>query len=153
MRHGTRLGVDVGTVRIGVAKSDPHGILASPLETVPRGDGDLDRLVALAHEHEAIDVYVGRPAALSGRTTASTEDAIAFAVALDARLQGLVRLVDERLTTVTAQERLRATGKDARRARAVVDQAAAAIMLEHALDSERQTGTRPGVDVPDAHDR
>jgi len=148
MRHGVRLGVDVGTVRIGVARSDPHGILASPLETVPRGEGDLARLVEIAHELDAIEVYVGRPAALSGRTTASTEDAIAFAAALGERLPGIVRLVDERLTTVTAHERLRATGKDARRARAVVDQAAAAIMLEHALESERRTGDRPGSELP-----
>lgn len=149
MRPGVRLGVDVGTVRIGVAKSDPHGILASPFETVARADGDIERLVELAREFDAIDVYVGRPAALSGRTTASTEDALAFARALGQRLPGIVRLVDERLTTVTAQHRLRANGKDARRARSVVDQAAAAIMLEHALDSERQTGHRPGTDLPD----
>jgi putative Holliday junction resolvase len=148
MRQGVRLAVDVGTVRIGVAKSDPYGILASPLETVARGAGDLDRIVALALEHAAIDVYVGRPAALSGRTTASTQDALGFAAALGERLPGVVRLIDERLTTVTAQARLRESGKDARRGRAVVDQAAAAIMLEHALDSERQAGKRPGDDVP-----
>jgi len=152
MRHGVRLGIDVGTVRIGVARSDPHGILASPLETVARGAGDLARIAELARESAAIDVYVGRPAALSGRVTASTEDAIAFAAALGELLPGIVRLVDERLTTVTAQDRLRASGKDGRRARAVVDQAAAAIMLEHALDSERQTGARPGTDLPGEHD-
>lgn len=151
MRRGVRLGVDVGTVRIGVARSDPDGILASPLETVPRGEGDLDRLVELARELDAIDVLVGRPAALSGRVTASTEDAIAFATELDVRLPGIVRLIDERLTTVTAHERLRAGGRDARRARSVVDQAAAAIMLEHALESERRTGQRPGSDLSDEH--
>jgi len=152
MRTGVRLGVDVGTVRIGVARSDAHGILASPLETVPRGDGDLDRVVALAREHEVIELYVGRPTALSGRVTASTEDAIAFARALSARLPGLVRLVDERLTTVTAAERLRASGRDARRGRAVIDQVAATIILEHALDSERHTGGRPGAEVPGVDD-
>ena len=147
MRQGVRIGVDVGTVRIGVARSDPHGILASPLETVARGDGDLARVIALAEEHEAIEVYVGRPAALSGRVTASTDDAIAFAVALAERLPGRVRLVDERLSTVAAQGQLRASGKDTRRGRAVIDQVAAAIILEHALDSERQTGSRPGTEV------
>lgn len=151
MRRGIRLGIDVGTVRIGVARSDPDGILASPLETVPRGDGDLARIAVLAQESEAIDVYVGRPAALSGRVTASTDDAIAFAIALDELLPGIVRLMDERLTTVTAHDLLRASGKDARRARAVVDQAAAAIMLEHALDSERRSGDRPGTELPDEH--
>ena len=124
MRRGIRIGVDVGTVRIGVARSDPHGVLASPLETVARGTGDLDRIVELVREHEAIDVYVGRPTALSGRVTASTEDAIAFAGALAARLPGLVRLVDERLTTVAAHGQLRASGRDSRSGRAVVDQVA-----------------------------
>lgn len=152
MRQGVRLAVDVGTVRIGVARSDPLGMLASPLETVARGSGDLDRITELVREESAIDVYVGRPAALSGRVTASTQDAIDFARELDARLPGLVRLIDERLTTVTAQGQLRSSGKDARRGRAVIDQVAAAIMLEHALDSERQTGTRPGTEVPGAED-
>ena len=149
MRHGVRLSVDVGTVRIGIARSDPYGMLASPLATVPRADGDLARIAQLARESDAIDVYVGRPAALSGRVTASTDDAIAFAIALGQLLPGRVRLIDERLTTVTAHDRLRASGKDARRARSVVDQVAAAIMLEHALDSERQTGNRPGMELPD----
>jgi len=148
MRPGVRLAVDVGTVRIGVARSDALGMLASPLETVPRGDGDLDRIVALADEHAAIEVYVGRPSALSGRVTASTQDALGFAAALAERLPGRVRLVDERLTTVSAQGALRASGRDSRAGRAVIDQVAAAIMLEHALDSERQSGNRPGAEVP-----
>ncbi len=152
MRPGVRLAVDVGTVRIGVARSDALGMLASPLETVPRGFGDLARIVELAAEHDALDVYVGRPAALSGRVTASTEDAIAFAAELAGLLPDRVRLVDERLTTVTAQGQLRSSGKDSRKGRAVIDQVAAAIMLEHALDSERQTGIRPGTAVPGAED-
>ncbi|MBO9577330.1 MAG: Holliday junction resolvase RuvX [Microbacteriaceae bacterium] len=147
MRPGVRLAVDVGTVRIGVARSDALGMLASPLETVPRGAGDLDRIVALAEEHAAIDVYVGRPTALSGRTTASTQDALDFAAALAQRLPERVRLVDERLTTVSAQGLLRAAGKNSKQGRSVIDQAAAAIMLEHALDSERQSGHRPGIDA------
>ncbi len=151
MRLGVRLGVDVGTVRIGVARSDPHGILASPLETVARGDGDLDRVVELAREHAAIDVYVGRPTALSGRVTASTDDALAFASELADRLPDRVRLIDERLSTVTAQGQLRASGKDSRKGRSVIDQVAATIILEHALDSERHTGDRPGTTVPGEH--
>jgi len=147
MRPGVRLAVDVGTVRIGVARSDALGLLASPLETVPRGPGDLERIVRLADEHAAIEVYVGRPAALSGRVTASTEDALGFAAELASRLPGLVRLIDERLTTVSAQARLHEAGRGARRQRSVIDQAAAAIMLEHALDSERRTGDRPGAEI------
>jgi len=147
VRLGVRLAVDVGTVRIGVARSDALGMLASPLETVPRGEGDVARIRSLAEEHAAIDVYVGVPAALSGRVTASTEDALSFAARLDAVLPGLVRLIDERLTTVSAASRLREAGSDAKRSRSRIDQAAAAIMLEHALDMERRGGARPGRDL------
>ena len=147
MRPGVRLAVDVGTVRIGVAKSDALGMLASPLETIPRGDGDAARVAAIAAEWDAIEIYVGLPKALSGRTTASTEDAIGFAHALAAIWAGEVRFVDERLTTVTASERLHAAGRNARRQRRVIDQAAATIILESALESERRTGGQPGTRV------
>lgn len=144
MRAGVRLAVDVGTVRIGVARSDALGMLASPVETVPRGDGDVERIVELARESDAVEVYVGRPTSLAGRVTASTEDALAFAGRLADRLPGLVRLVDERLTTVVAEQQLKASGRDGRRRRSVVDQVAATMILEHALDTERRTGQRPG---------
>ena len=144
MRTGTRLAVDVGTVRIGVAKSDALGLLASPLTTVARDDAAVARLAALAAEWGAIEVYVGLPRALSGRTTASTEDAMGFARELAAAWDGPVRFVDERLSTVTAADRLHETGRDARRQRTVIDQVAATIILEAALDSERRTGNQPG---------
>ena len=148
MRVGVRLGIDVGTVRIGVARSDRHAMLASPLETIKRGTGDLDRLIALATEHEALEVYVGLPRSLAGRTTASTEDAIAFGTALSHALgDERVRFVDERLTTVSAASQLHASGKPAKRQRQVIDQVAATIILEAALESERRTGARPGTPV------
>ncbi|MFI0356625.1 Holliday junction resolvase RuvX [Actinomadura sp. 9N407] len=145
MRQGVRLGVDVGTVRIGVARSDPGGILATPLETVKRGKGDLGRLVSLASEHEALEVIVGLPTSLSGREGPAAEAARKFA----ARLAGLlppeaVRLYDERLTTVTAESGLRAGGVHGQARRRVVDQAAAAVLLQAALDGERLTGRAPG---------
>ncbi len=147
MRPGVRLAIDVGTVRIGVARSDALGMLASPLETVARGDGDLARVVALAEESAATEIYVGLPKALSGRTTASTEDAIGFAAALAAAWRGEVRFIDERLTTVTASSQLRAAGRDTRRHRQVIDQVAATIILEAALESERRSGDQPGTRV------
>lgn len=145
MRNGVRLGVDVGSVRIGVAKCDPGGVLATPLETVRRGRGDLRRIAALATEHAAIEVVVGLPTSLSGR-----EGPAAVAVReFVARLAGMmppdsVRLFDERLTTVTAESGLRAGGKDGRARRHVVDQAAATVLLQAALDAERLTGHAPG---------
>ncbi|QFG26456.1 Holliday junction resolvase RuvX [Actinomadura sp. WMMB 499] len=145
MRPGVRLAVDVGSVRVGVARCDPGGVLASPLETVKSGKGDVDRLVELAAEHEAIEVVVGLPTTLAGREGPAAEAARTFARRLAGRLpDGAVRLYDERLTTVTAESGLRAGGVRGRARRAVVDQAAAAVLLQAALDAERLTGRPPG---------
>ncbi|SDI39137.1 putative holliday junction resolvase [Sinosporangium album] len=145
MRSGARLGVDVGTVRVGVARSDPSGLLATPVETVRRGKGDLDRIAVLVAEHEAVEVVVGLPTSLSGQEGQAASAARDFAVRLAARLAPVpVRLFDERLTTVTAQQGLRASGVRARRQRDVVDQAAAVVLLQAALDAERSTGRPPG---------
>jgi putative Holliday junction resolvase len=147
VRSGVRLGVDVGTVRIGVARSDLHGMLATPVETVQRGSGDIERLLALALELEATEMIVGLPLALSGRRTASTEDAVDFARRLAAATPTPVRLVDERLSTVSAQAAVRSSGRSSRQTRSVIDQVAAVIILQHALDFERSSAQPPGVVV------
>jgi putative Holliday junction resolvase len=151
-----RLGVDVGSVRVGVATCDPAGLIATPVETVRRGRGDLDRLVALVVERDAVEVVVGLPTTLAGRHGAAAEAAEEFAGRLAARLAGPsadggsdvpdvpVRLVDERLSTVGAQRDLQRSGVDTRRGRSVVDQAAAVIILQTALDAERHSGSAPG---------
>ncbi|MEU9842683.1 Holliday junction resolvase RuvX [Actinomadura sp. NPDC048032] len=145
MRQGVRLGVDVGSVRVGVARCDPGGILASPLETVKSGKGDVDRLADLVAEHEAIEVVVGLPTSLSGREGPAAQSARRFAARLADRLPPeTVRLHDERLTTVTAENGLRAGGVHGQARRKVVDQAAAAVLLQAALDAERLTGRPPG---------
>lgn len=151
MRFGTRLGVDVGSVRVGVARSDPSGALATPVETVKRGKGDLDRIAAIAAEYEAIEVVVGLPTSMSGREGQAAALAREFAARLAVRLAPVpVRLFDERLTTVAAQHGLRASGVRARKQRGVIDQAAAVVLLQDALDSERVTDRPPGrpVDPP-----
>jgi putative Holliday junction resolvase len=147
MRSGVRLGVDVGTVRIGVARSDFHGVLATPVETVPRGDGDVERIHALIADLDAVELIVGLPLALSGRSTASTEDARTFAQRLANGLEIEVRLVDERLSSVSAHAALRTSGRSTRGSRPVIDQVAAVIILQHALDFERSRDTSPGVVV------
>lgn len=144
VRTGVRLGVDVGTARIGVARSDPHGMLATPVETVKRGDGDLARIAELATEFDAIELVVGLPIALSGRETASTGDARSFARELAAVQGAPVRMVDERLSSVSANAALRASGRNAKNSRSVVDQVAAVIILQHALDFERSADAPPG---------
>lgn len=145
MRRGVRLGVDAGSVRIGIARSDPAGILASPLETVRNGKGDVDRIVQLAAENEAVEVIVGLPTSLSGREGPAASQARRFASRIARRLgPDSVRLFDERLTTVTAESGLRERGLHGQARRKVVDQAAAAVLLQAALDAERLTGRPPG---------
>jgi putative Holliday junction resolvase len=145
VRRGVRLGVDAGSVRIGIARSDPDGILASPLETVRSGKGDIDRIVEIAGENDAVEVIVGLPTSLSGREGPAAGEARRFATRIARRLApGSVRLFDERLTTVTAESGLRQSGVHGQARRKVVDQTAAAVMLQAALDAERLTGRPPG---------
>ena len=144
MRSGVRLGIDVGTVRIGVARSDLHGMLATPYVTVARGAGDLARVLGVIAELDVFEVVVGLPLALSGRETASTDDARAFAEQLAHAASTPVRLVDERLSTVSAQAALREAGKSSKQSRPVIDQVAATIILQHALDHERAGISLPG---------
>jgi putative Holliday junction resolvase len=138
--RGRRLGIDVGTVRIGVAVCDPDGILATPLETVRRErDGrHLRRLVKLAGEHEVVEVVVGLPRTLADRAGTSARDAVELADALAARIAPIpMRLVDERLTTVSAQRALRDAGVRAKNQRTMVDQVAAVAILQTWLDQRR----------------
>jgi putative Holliday junction resolvase len=142
---GVRLGIDPGDARIGVASCDPHGILATPVETVPRGSGDLDRVAALAAELGAEVIYIGLPRSLSGGEGPAAGRVREFARELAARLAPReLRLVDERLSTVTAEAVLRDRGKKGRKRRAVVDQAAAVVILQGAIDTERAAGSPVG---------
>jgi putative Holliday junction resolvase len=120
-------------------------LLASPLTTIQRGRGDLDNLAKLAAEQGAIEVIIGLPTGLSGREGTAAAAARRFAAALAARLAPVpVRLVDERFTTVIAHGSLRSGGQDSRERRRGVDKAAAALMLQGALDAERATGQPAG---------
>ncbi len=145
MRPGVRLGVDVGSVRIGVASCDPDGMLASPLATIRRGSGDHAEIGRIAARRQAMEIVVGLPVGLSGKAGVAAEQARAFATDLARMVAPVpVRLVDERFTTVLAHAALAAQGRSARQRRAVVDRAAAATLLQGALDAERRTGEPPG---------
>lgn len=145
MRVGVRLAIDVGSARIGVARCDSEGRLASPLATVARGHGDLDALAGLAAADDVIEVVVGLPVGLSGREGPSAADVRRFAARLADRMAPVpVRLVDERFTTVIAHDALRRGGSDSRARRPRVDRAAAALLLQGALDIERSTGRPAG---------
>jgi putative Holliday junction resolvase len=137
---GRRLGIDVGSVRIGVAVSDPSGVLATPLVTVPRdaaGGTDLRSIAALVAEHEVVGVVVGFPRTLANREGTAAVAAREFADALAEVLDVPIELVDERLTTVVAAQQLRQRGVKGRRQRAVIDQAAAVAILQGWLDARR----------------
>ncbi|MET8799931.1 Holliday junction resolvase RuvX [Nocardia sp. NPDC004568] len=165
--RGRRLGIDVGSVRIGVAASDPDGILATPVETVPRatgsrragrwprgaraGDGgpgaDIARIAAIAHEYEAVEIIVGLPRTLRGEKGTSARMATEFAGRLRDSLPDVpIRLSDERLTTVSAARALRDSGVRARGQRQVIDQAAAVSILQSWLD-ERSSVMRSAEDA------
>jgi putative Holliday junction resolvase len=152
MRNGVRIGLDPGDARIGVARSDPTGFLATPVETVRRGRGDIGRLRRLVAETEAVEVVVGLPRSLSGREGPSAVKVREFALTLARQIDPVpVRLCDERLTTVSAESMLRERGRKGADRRSVVDMAAAVLILQNALDTERASGNAPGeiVEVSD----
>ncbi len=148
MRAGIRLGVDVGSVRVGLAASDPDGILATPVETITRdrdSGADLGVIATVVLERQVLEVVVGLPRSLTGDEGPAARGARTYANALAARVSPTpVRLIDERLTTIDAHRTLRDSGVAGRAQRAVVDQAAAVLILQTALDSERSTGRAPG---------
>jgi putative holliday junction resolvase len=139
---GVRLGVDLGSVRVGVAVSDPAGLLASPLTTLsrdPAGDTDLAELARLVTERGAVEVVIGLPRSLSGRRGPAAQAAEQYAAALAARIAPVpVRLADERFTTTAASRTLAERGISSRRRRPVVDQVAAVLILQGWLDAARR---------------
>lgn len=143
-----RLGVDVGDVRVGLARSDADGMIATPVETVHR-DRAAARIADEAREAEARAIMVGLPRSLSGAEGPAADKARGFAAELVTLLahegtESEVYLLDERLTTVSAHRALHSSGRKGRRHRQVVDQVAAVMILQQALDIERSTGARAG---------
>jgi len=150
--RGIRLGVDVGDVRVGLARSDLDGMIATPVETLERGTA-VRRVAQEAREAEAHVIMVGLPRSLSGSEGAAAQKARDFAAELAAAMAEEtnaasspveVRLIDERLTTVSAHKALHSSGRKGRKHRQVVDQVAAVMILQQALDTERSTGVRAG---------
>ncbi len=138
MDRGVRLGIDVGTVRVGVAACDPDGIMAFPVATVARDAAAIASVAALAAERAAVEIFVGLPLHLSGAEGPSAADARAFAAAIAERTGIPVRLVDERMSTVSASRNMREAGRNAKSQRSSIDQAAAVVILDTALDAARR---------------
>jgi putative Holliday junction resolvase len=148
MRAGIRLGVDVGSVRVGLAASDPGGILATPIQTLERdlkSGADQGAIAEVVLQRGVLEVVVGLPRSLSGGEGPAAAQARSYATTLAARISPTpVRLIDERLTTIDAHRQLRESGVAGRGQRAVVDQAAAVLILQTALDTEKLSGLPPG---------
>lgn len=152
MRSGRRIAFDVGKARVGVALSDFHAILATPIDHLTRS-ADLAALIAEASkvvtENEAIEIYVGLPLNLKNESTLSTEDAVAFARALALQVEAPVRLIDERLSTTSAASALRSAGHAAKSQKGLIDSAAAAVILEQAISQEKLSNMAPGIALED----
>jgi len=151
MRSGVRLGVDAGKARVGVSACDRDGLLATPVVTLSRGDATVAELRDLIADYDAFEVVVGLPLSLQGDDPASTADARALAAELAGTVDVPVRLVDERLSTVSAQRALHQSGRTVKSSRPMIDQVAAVIILQNALDFERSAGRPPGT-VVDQHE-
>ena len=150
MERGRRLAIDVGAVRVGLAMCDPDAILSTPLPALRRVDAETEsfaEIKAIVVENNVIEVFVGDPVSLSGLETASTKDARDFATQLARVIDASVRLVDERLTTVTAAAKLRLSGKDSKQSKSLIDSASAVEILEQALSILKQSGVSPGTAV------
>lgn len=151
-RRGTRIGIDVGRARVGVSRCDPDGMLAVPVETVPRSDASIDRIMQIVAEWEPLEIVVGLPVNMRGAETLSTADARQLAEEVQRRSGLDVRMVDERLSTVSAHTALRASGRSQKKSRSIVDQVAAVVLLQHAVDTEKSTGRPAGVLIPAAQE-
>ena len=143
-RRGVRLAIDWGDARIGVAACDPDGVLAYPVMAVRAGDREIAELATVVAEYEPIEVLVGLPRSLSGAEGLAAAKARERATRLATGIDVPVRLVDERLTTVTASQRLHEAGKRAKEQRSLIDAAAAVAILEQALVFEQSQGSPPG---------
>ena len=139
MQRGRRIAFDYGDVRIGVAISDPDSILCSPLTTLQATDKKLDsQISAIFQEYEPVQIFVGRPALLSGNDGIASEKAIAFAEHLKQFTTVPIELIDERMSTVSAARNLRDSGKNAKESKSSIDMAAAVAILEFALELEKR---------------
>lgn len=140
-----RIALDVGSVRIGVAAVSAGTRMAMPVETVPRGPGDIERIAVIARERRATEIIVGDPITLAGEAGPAAVAAREFAQRVaDALPDVAVRLLDERLTTAVSGKAMRAAGRNTRKSRNVLDQAAAVTILQNALDMEHTTGNAAG---------
>ena len=139
MQRGRRIAFDYGDVRIGVATSDADSIICSPLITLKATDKSLLKSISeILLEIEPVQIFVGKPALLSGKDGVATDKAVHFADLLRDITNVEIIMVDERLSTVTAARNLRESGRNAKESKDSIDMAAAVAILEFAIDLEKR---------------
>jgi putative Holliday junction resolvase len=139
MQRGRRIAFDYGDARIGVAASDADSIICSPIMTLKSSDKSLLKSITeIFLDIQPIQIFVGRPALLSGKDGAATDKAVAFADLLRGITDIEVIMVDERFSTVSATRNLRESGKNAKESKDSIDMAAAVGILEFAIDLEKR---------------
>ena len=139
MQRGRRIAFDYGDVRIGVAVSDPDSILSSPLTTLKTSDKDLLlQISAMFSDIEPVSIYVGRPALLSGNDGSATEKAKEFVGLLATITTAPIKMIDERMSTISAARNLREAGRNAKDSKNAIDMAAAVAILDFALEIEKR---------------
>jgi putative Holliday junction resolvase len=136
--RGRRIAFDYGDVRTGVALCDPDGILASPLCVLQtQSKAFLEEVAALLKEHEPIHIYIGRPLHMSGNSGESAEKVQSFVSLLQTITDVPIAMVDERLSTVSAQKKLKDAGVSMKDSKSLIDAMAAVAILEQGLLSEK----------------
>ena len=139
MQRGRRIAFDYGDVRIGVATSDADSIICSPLTTLKATDKSLLKNISeILVEIQPVQIFIGKPALLSGKDGLATEKAIGFADLLRGITDVEIVMVDERLSTISAARSLRESGKNAKDSKSSIDMAAAVGILEFAIDLEKR---------------
>ena len=139
MQRGRRIAFDYGDVRIGVAVSDPDSILSSPLTTLRTDSKSLSKeILAIFEEIEPVQIFVGKPALLSGNSGSASEKAEEFAQSLTALTDVEIVMVDERMSTVSAARNLREAGKNARDSKSSIDMAAAVAILDFGIEIQKR---------------
>ncbi|MEO0313351.1 MAG: Holliday junction resolvase RuvX [Actinomycetota bacterium] len=147
MRLGRRLAFDHGSARIGVASSTVDAIFASPVAVIPSDEQALSKCQEIVEELSPIEIYVGLPLNLQGEFTKSTDSALAFAKRLAGVVDVPVLMVDERMSTRAAQAQLHASGKNTKSSKGIIDAAAATLILESALESEKASGNVRAISI------
>jgi len=152
VRQGRRIALDIGKARIGVAISDQYAIISSPQPYISRDENSVETVRSMIDANSAIGVFIGLPLNLHSKITESTNDCLTFARQLQDKVSIEVRLVDERFTTTLASDSLRRAGKNSRDQKEFIDSAAAAVILDTALNHEKATGLAAGIRVMDFGD-